>query len=70
MIKCDECGLEYLEWGRDEMCPRCKNRVKEIDTIESLTAERDKLKAERDELMEFIKKSPVAFGQDADHNEG
>jgi hypothetical protein len=34
-----------------------------------ISAERDRLKAERDELMEFIKKSPVAFGQDADHND-
>jgi hypothetical protein len=52
MIKCDECGLEYLEWGRDEMCPRCKHKVKEIDTIESLIAERDELKKVIDAQIE------------------
>jgi hypothetical protein len=36
MIACDNCGLQYLEWGRDEMCPRCKHNVKELDEITAL----------------------------------
>lgn len=31
MIVCDNCGLQHLDWGRDEMCPLCKNKVKEIN---------------------------------------
>jgi hypothetical protein len=36
MIRCDNCGLGYLDAYKDEVCPRCKSKVKEIDIIDNL----------------------------------
>jgi hypothetical protein len=33
MIKCNNCGLEFLDAKIDKVCPRCKKEVPELDLV-------------------------------------
>jgi uncharacterized paraquat-inducible protein A len=57
MVKCDNCGLEYLDAYKDKYCPRCKNSIKEIEIIDRLEDKKKEMLMALIFLYSIVKKN-------------